>query len=107
MRIKKKAKTEKRAVVEAEGKREATATVKISPRRKEGGYWYRQNPFKAISKAGPRADAGAVVKAASKNKTGTETKERLPDVRPKLKMRPLEQLGFVLRLRLLRGQAYM
>ncbi|XP_011963111.2 G protein-coupled receptor associated sorting protein 3 [Ovis aries] len=79
---KKKAKTEKRAVVEAEGKREATATVKSAEGKREAT-GTGKTQAKAISKAGPRADAGAVVKAASKNKTGTETKERLPDVRPK------------------------
>ncbi|XDB66277.1 hypothetical protein ABFV05_019893 [Capra hircus] len=79
---KKKAKTEKRAVVEAEGKREATATVKSAEGKREAT-GAGKTQAKAITKAGPRADAGAVVKAASKNKTGTETKERLPAVRPK------------------------
>lgn len=58
MRIK-KAKTEKRAVV-AEGK-EATATVKSAEEKREAT-GTGKTQAKAISKAGPRADAGAVVK---------------------------------------------
>ena len=79
---KKKAKTEKRAVVEAEGKREATDTVRSAEGKREAT-GAAKTQAKAISKAGPRADAVAVVKPASKNKIVTEMKEHLPDVRPK------------------------
>uniref|UniRef100_A0A8C6CSF2 G protein-coupled receptor associated sorting protein family member 3 n=1 Tax=Moschus moschiferus TaxID=68415 RepID=A0A8C6CSF2_MOSMO len=79
---KKKAKTEKRAVVETEGKREATDTVRSTEGKREAT-GAAKTQAKAITKAGPRADAVAVVKAASKNKIVSEMKEHLPDVRPK------------------------
>ncbi|KAF4026896.1 hypothetical protein G4228_019505 [Cervus hanglu yarkandensis] len=79
---KKKTKTEKRAVAEAEGKREATDKVRSAEGKREAT-GTAKTQTKAITKAGPRADAVAVVKAASKNKAVTEMKEHLLDVRPK------------------------
>ncbi|XP_061034677.1 G protein-coupled receptor associated sorting protein 3 [Eubalaena glacialis] len=71
---KKKAKTEKRAGVEAEAKREATAVVRS----------VAKTQAKAIAKAGTQEDAVAEVKAASKNKIVTEMKEgALADFSPK------------------------
>ncbi|XP_031528521.1 G protein-coupled receptor associated sorting protein 3 [Vicugna pacos] len=71
---KKKAKTEKRAGVEAEAKREATGVVRS----------VAKTPAKAVAKAGPQEDAGAKMKVASKNKIVTEVKEGAPsDFRPK------------------------
>lgn len=71
---KKKAKTEKRAGVEAEAKKEATGVVRSVPKTQA----------KAVAKAGSQEDAVAEMKAASKNKVVSEMKEGvLADISPK------------------------
>ncbi|XP_057573370.1 G protein-coupled receptor associated sorting protein 3 [Hippopotamus amphibius kiboko] len=71
---KKKAKTEKRAGLEAEAKTEATGVVRS----------VAKTQAKAIAKARPQEDAMAEVKVASKNKVVTEMKEAaLADFSPK------------------------